>query len=100
MIEMLSYSFRYIVNDVEAAIEFYTKVLGFSVRMHPNSYFAVLARDGLTLMLSPPSGPGGGSQPTKDGRRPEPGGWSRLQIQVKDVAAEVTRLSADGVQFR
>lgn len=89
MIDMTSFSFRYIVNDVEAALGFYTRHFGFRVEMHPNPYFAILSRDGARLMLSPPVGPGGGSQPTTDGRRPEPGGWNRLQFQVKDLAKEV-----------
>lgn len=100
MIEILGFSVRYVVTDMDAALAFYTKALGFSVQMHPNSHFAVLSRDGLRLMLSTPTGPGGGAQPTKDGRRPEPGGWNRIQLQVKDLAKEVAQLREQHVQFR
>jgi len=69
---------RYIVNDVDTAIAFYTQHLGFTVSTQSGPYFAILERDSLQLVLSPPKGPGGGSQPMPDGRRPEPGGWNRL----------------------
>ncbi len=100
MVEMIGFSVRYIVNDVDAAVGFYTKHLGFSVQMQPNSFFAILSRDGLRLMLNTPTGTGGGARPTTDGRRPEPGGWNRIQIQVKEIAKEVASLRQAGIQFR
>ena len=97
---MAPVSVRYIVDDVEAAIEFYTKHLGFDVQMHPAPTFAMLSRGDLRLLLSAPVGPGGGAQPMPDGRRPEPGGWNRFQIEVEDLAGEVESLRAAGVHFR
>ena len=73
---MATVSVRYIVDDVDAAIAFYTTHLGFTVEMHPASEFAILARDKLRLLLSKPSGRGGGGQPMPDGRMPAPGGAS------------------------
>jgi catechol 2,3-dioxygenase-like lactoylglutathione lyase family enzyme len=93
-------SVRYIVHDVDAAIAFYTRHLGFRVEMHPASAFAILARGALRLMLSAPVGPGGGAQAMPDGRKPEPGGWNRIQLQVSDLGAEVGALRAAGVSFR
>jgi catechol 2,3-dioxygenase-like lactoylglutathione lyase family enzyme len=93
-------SVRYIVDDVDEAIEFYTKHLGFDVQMHPARGFATLSRGDLRLLLSAPVGPGGGAQPMPDGRRPEPGGWNRFQIEVDDLAGEVESLRAAGVHFR
>src|ERR1700750_3139718 len=93
-------SVRYIVDDVDAAIAFYTELLGFEVVMRQAPPFAVLARDDLRLLLSAPSGQGGGGQILEGGRTPEPGGWNRFQIQVDDVAAEVERLRAAGAIFR
>src|SRR5690349_11493841 len=93
-------SVRYIVNDVDAAIAFYTARLGFDVVMHPAPEFAMLARDDLRLLLSQPSGRGGGGQILGDGRTPEPGGWNRFQIEVDDVEAEAARLRAAGVTLR
>jgi catechol 2,3-dioxygenase-like lactoylglutathione lyase family enzyme len=93
-------SVRYIVNDVDEAIAFFTRHLGFRVEMHPAPAFAILARGALRLMLSAPVGPGGGAQAIPDGRRPEPGGWNRIQLQVSDIDAEVARLRAAGVGFR
>jgi len=93
-------SVRYIVNDVDAAIAFYTAQLGFDVVMHPAPEFAMLARDDLRLLLSQPSGRGGGGQILGDGRTPEPGGWNRFQIEVDDVEAEAARLRAAGVTLR
>ena len=87
-------------RDMDAAIAFYTRHLGFVVQMHPNPHFAVLDRDGLRLMFSTPTGPGGGSQPAKDGTTPQPGGWNRVQFQVKDLAREVDELRKNGVPFR
>jgi catechol 2,3-dioxygenase-like lactoylglutathione lyase family enzyme len=91
---------RYIVDDVDAAIAFYGELLGFEVVMHPAPPFAILARGDLQLLLSAPSGQGGGGQTLPDGRSPEPGGWNRFQIEVDDLAAEVERLKAAGGTFR
>jgi catechol 2,3-dioxygenase-like lactoylglutathione lyase family enzyme len=96
----MAVSVRYIVDDVDAAIAFYTGQLGFAVEMHPAPAFAMLSRGELRLLLSAPSGQGGGGQVLSGGRRPEPGGWSRFQIEVADLGAEVERLRAAGVRFR
>jgi catechol 2,3-dioxygenase-like lactoylglutathione lyase family enzyme len=93
-------SVRYIVNDVDEAIAFYTELLGFEVVMRPAPPFAMLSRGDMRLLLSAPSGQGGGGQILEGGRAPEPGGWNRFQIQVEDVAAEVERLKAAGANFR
>jgi catechol 2,3-dioxygenase-like lactoylglutathione lyase family enzyme len=92
-------SVRYIVEDVDEAIAFYRDRLGFEVVMRPARPFAMLSRGELTLLLSMPSGQGGGGQIT-DAGRPEPGGWNRFQIEVEDLAAEVERLRAAGATFR
>jgi catechol 2,3-dioxygenase-like lactoylglutathione lyase family enzyme len=91
---------RYIVDDVDAAGAFYRERLGFHEEARPGPGFAVLARGPLRLLLSTPTGPGGAAQPTTDGRRPEPGGWNRIQLTVDDLAAEVARLRGAGVRFR
>jgi catechol 2,3-dioxygenase-like lactoylglutathione lyase family enzyme len=91
---------RYIVDDVDAAIPFYRDQLGFEVVMRPAPPFAILARGDLRLLLSAPSGQGGGGQILADGRAPAPGGWNRFQIEVDDLRAEVERLKAAGVAFR
>ena len=91
---------RYIVDDVDAAIGFYRDQLGFDVEMHPAPPFAMLSRGVLRLLLSAPSGEAGGGQIMPDGRRPEPGGWNRISLQVTDLAGEVERLQAAGVRFR
>lgn len=97
---MGSVSVRYIVDDVEAAIAFYQDTLGFEVVMHPAPAFAMLSRGDLRLLLSAPSGAGGGGQVLADGRRPEPGGWNRFQLEVDDLDAEVDGLRAAGANFR
>jgi catechol 2,3-dioxygenase-like lactoylglutathione lyase family enzyme len=91
---------RYIVNDVDAAITFYSKSLGFRVTAQSGPYFAILSRDNMQLVLSPPKGPGGGSQPMPDGRRPEPGGWNRIIVQSSNLDREVDALRSAGVRFR
>jgi catechol 2,3-dioxygenase-like lactoylglutathione lyase family enzyme len=91
---------RYIVNDVDAAIAFYTRHLGFQVSAQSGPYFAILARENLQLVLSPPQGPGGGSQPMPDGRRPEPGGWNRIIVQTSDLQGDVDALKKAGARFR
>ena len=90
---------RYIVTDVDAAIEFYTKMLGFAVDMHPAPGFAALSMGDLQLLLNRP-GAGGAGQPMPDGRMPAPGGWNRIQIEVADLAATVETLKAAGCRFR
>ena len=91
---------RYIVNDVDAAIAFYRKHLGFEVTAQSGPYFAILSRDNMQLVLSPPKGPGGGSQPMPDGRRPEPGGWNRIIVRSDHLDSDVSRLKNAGVAFR
>jgi catechol 2,3-dioxygenase-like lactoylglutathione lyase family enzyme len=97
---MATVSVRYIVYDVEAAIGFYTRHLGFSVQIHPNNMFAMLSRGDLRLVLSVPGGGPGGGQAMPDGTRPEPGGWNRFSVEVPDLAATVAELRQDGVRFR
>lgn len=91
---------RYIVNDVDAAITFYSSHLAFRVTAQSGPYFAILERDNLQLVLSPPKGPGGGSQPMPDGRKPEPGGWNRIIVQSNNLTGDVDVLRKAGVRFR
>jgi glyoxylase I family protein len=91
---------RYIVNDVEAAIAFYTRHLGFRVTAQSGPYFAIVERENVQVVLSPPKGPGGGSQPMPDGRRPEPGGWNRIIVQSGNLEGDVDVLRKAGVRFR
>jgi glyoxylase I family protein len=91
---------RYIVNDVEQSVAFYTRHLGFSASAQSGADFALLARDNLQLVLSPPRGPGGGSQPMPDGRRPEPGGWNRIIVKTSGLEDTIGSLRAAGVKFR
>jgi catechol 2,3-dioxygenase-like lactoylglutathione lyase family enzyme len=97
---MATVNVRYIVNDVDAAIRFYTERLGFAVTMHPGPGFAALSRGDLRLLLSGMGGPGGAAQAMPDGRRPEPGGWNRIQLEVDDLAATVAALKQAGARFR
>jgi catechol 2,3-dioxygenase-like lactoylglutathione lyase family enzyme len=87
---MATVSVRYIVDDVEEAISFYTEHLGFGVEFNPPG-FAVLSRGELRLLLNEP-GAGGAGQPMPDGRNPEPGGWNRIQLEVNDLSSEVEAL--------
>jgi catechol 2,3-dioxygenase-like lactoylglutathione lyase family enzyme len=97
---MATVSIRYIVNDIDAAIGFYTRHLGFSVEMHPNNMFAMLSRGDMRLVLSVPGRVPGGGQAMPDGTMPEPGGWNRFSVEVSDLAATVSRLQQEGVRFR
>ncbi|WP_227379154.1 VOC family protein [Haladaptatus halobius] len=90
---------RYIVDDVDTAIDFYTNQLGFEVQMHPAPGFAGLKRGNLRLQLNKP-GAGGGGQAMPDGTLPEPGGWNRFQIEVEDLTATVEQLKNQGASFR
>jgi catechol 2,3-dioxygenase-like lactoylglutathione lyase family enzyme len=89
---------RYMVDDVQAAINFYTTHLGFTLRSSAAPAFADLTRGNLRLLLAGPKSSAG--RPMPDGRTPEPGGWNRIHFVVPDIAAEVTRLRAEGVRFR
>ncbi len=97
---MATVSVRYIVNDVDAAIAFYTQHLGFDEVMHPAPTFAMLSRGDLRLTLNAPSGAGGGGQAMPDGTPPKPGGWNRFALEVSDVTTTVNDLRAAGVHFR
>jgi catechol 2,3-dioxygenase-like lactoylglutathione lyase family enzyme len=90
---------RYIVNDVDAAIPFYTEMLGFKLEMHPALGFASLSRENLQLLLNRP-GAGGAGQAMPEGQRPAPGGWNRIQIEVDDLEATVEKLKSAGARFR
>src|SRR5262252_8442908 len=91
---------RYIVKDVDAAIAFYTKNLRFHVNAQSGPHFALLERENLQVVLSPPQGPGGGSQPMPDGTKPEPGGWNRIIVQTTKLEHDVDALKKSGVKFR
>jgi catechol 2,3-dioxygenase-like lactoylglutathione lyase family enzyme len=90
---------RYIVNDVDAAIPFYTDMLGFKLEMHPAPGFASLSRGDLQLLLNRP-GAGGAGQAMPGGERPVPGGWNRIQIEVDNLEATVEKLKSKGGRFR
>lgn len=92
----MALSVRYIVHDVDEAVEFYRDLLGFEMEMHPGPGFAVLARGGARLFLNAPGAGGAGTA----GGQPEPGGWNRFQLEVDDLAAEEDRLRSSGAAFR
>lgn len=97
---MARVSVRYIVDDVDAAIDFYSQQLGFHEDMHPAPSFAMLSRGDLRLVLSAPGGGPGGGQAMPDGTLPHPGGWNRFQLEVDDIEATVSRLREHGARFR
>jgi catechol 2,3-dioxygenase-like lactoylglutathione lyase family enzyme len=97
---MASVSVRYIVEDVDAAIEFYRDHLGFQEVMHPAPTFAMLKKDDLRLVLSAPGPGGGGGRSMPDGTAPEPGGWNRFMLEIDDLEARVAALRKAGVGFR
>jgi catechol 2,3-dioxygenase-like lactoylglutathione lyase family enzyme len=89
---------RYMVNDVDAAVAFYTRHLDFAVKQQFGPNMAILARDGLTLWVAGPNA--SASRPMPDGRKPEPGGWNRFVLEVKDLAEVVARLRKAVTPFR
>jgi catechol 2,3-dioxygenase-like lactoylglutathione lyase family enzyme len=89
---------RYMVDDVEDAVAFYTGQFGFTLRSSAAPAFADVVRGNLRLLLSGPSSSAG--RPMPDGRTPQPGGWNRIHLIVEDLAAEVERLRAAGLTFR
>lgn len=93
-------SIRYIVNDVDEAINFYTKMLEFKVVIHPAPEFAILSRDTLILLLSKPSDKGGGGQNMPDGEAQKPGGWNRISIEIEDLETTIEQIKSMGGQFR
>jgi catechol 2,3-dioxygenase-like lactoylglutathione lyase family enzyme len=95
---MASVSVRYIIDDVPAAIRFYTTHLGFVLEHDASPAFAAVVRDGVRLLLSGDGSSGKRALP--DGRRQTPGGWNRVHIEVSDLAAESERLRAAGIPFR
>ncbi|TMV44807.1 VOC family protein [Paenibacillus mesophilus] len=90
---------RYIVDDVDATIAFYTRHLDFTVKAQPAPGFAVLQRGDLNLLMNAKNGLGGAAQAMPDGQ-PEPGGWNRIQIEVDDLAGLVETLRKAGLRFR
>ena len=89
---------RYLVHDVEAAIDWYTRYLGFVIISNQAPAFADVKRGALRLLLSGPTSSAG--REMTDGESPKPGGWNRIHLIVNDIAAEVARLKAEGVRFR
>jgi len=89
---------RYLVNDVDAAVTFYTSSLGFALKQRWGPPFAMVSKDDLDLWLSGPESSAARAMP--DGRRPEPGGWNRIVVQVTDLPATVARLKKTGIRFR
>jgi catechol 2,3-dioxygenase-like lactoylglutathione lyase family enzyme len=93
-------SVRYFVRDMDAAVDFYCRLLGFEEELRPSPAFAMLYRGRLRLLLSVPGAAGGGGSAMPDGVVPEPGGWNRFTLEVPDLAAEVARLREGGASFR
>ncbi|MGE5149528.1 MAG: VOC family protein [Rhodospirillaceae bacterium] len=93
--------FRYIVNDVSAAIDFYTRHLGFKVEMHPAPGFAEISRQDMHLYLTQPQRRGvGGGAPMPSGEQQTPGGWNRIHLLVDDLDASIAQLRSAGARFR
>lgn len=91
-------SVRYMVDDVAAAVAFYTEHLGFTIESNFPPAFASVERGNLRLLLAGPLSSAG--RPMPDGAVPGPGGWNRLHFIVPDLAAEVARLKGEGCKFR
>jgi predicted enzyme related to lactoylglutathione lyase len=95
--EVGSVAVRYIVDNVDAAVEFYEQALGFTVELRPGPGFAALSKDGLRLLLNEPGMGGAGIAGEEE---PQPGGWNRIQLEVDDLSSEIERLGNLGAQFR
>jgi catechol 2,3-dioxygenase-like lactoylglutathione lyase family enzyme len=89
---------RYMVDDVAAALDFYTRQFGFAQQTSALPAFADVTRGNLRLLLSGPQTSAG--RPTPDGELPSPGGWNRIHLVVDNLQAEIERLTAEGVPFR
>ena len=89
---------RYLVNDVDRSIAYYTQYLGFKLEQRMSSAFAKVSIEGLILWLAGPQS--SAARPMPDGRRPEPGGWNRFVIEVKDLVSRVAEMKRDGIRFR
>lgn len=91
-------SVRYLVQDVNESIRFYSELLGFQLKQQFGPAMAILSKEDLTLWLAGP--PSSAAQAMPDGRKPEPGGWNRFVLQVADLKALVAKLKENGVKFR
>jgi len=91
-------SVRYLVKDVDRSIAFYTQHLGFALKQQMGPAFARVSRDDLILWLSGPQS--SAARPMPDGRRPEPGGWNRLVLEMKDLPSRVAEMKQAGLRFR
>jgi catechol 2,3-dioxygenase-like lactoylglutathione lyase family enzyme len=89
---------RYLVDDVDRAVTFYTTHLGFSLSERWGKAFAMVARDGVTLWLSGPES--SAARPMPDGQKPAPGGWNRVVVEVSDIEGRISSLKREGVAFR
>lgn len=89
---------RYIVHDVDLAVAFYTTQLGFAVEQQFGPAMAIVLRDDLTLWLAGPAA--SASRPMPDGRRPEPGGWNRIVLEIDDLSGAMERMRSGGAVFR
>lgn len=89
---------RYLVDNTDEAVSFYTQQMGFTLEERMGPAFAVVSREGLRLWLAGPQS--SAARPMPDGRKPEPGGWNRLVVEVPDIQTETTRLRDAGVRFR
>jgi catechol 2,3-dioxygenase-like lactoylglutathione lyase family enzyme len=97
---MATVQVRYIVDDVDKALAFYTDLLGFREEMHPSPFFAMLSRGDLRLVLSAPNPSAGGGQAMPDGSKQTPGGWNRFAIEVDVISQWVEKLRKAGARFR
>lgn len=98
MSEQTQVNVRYMVADVPAAVDWYVGHFGFEAVGPSSPAFAAVQKGPLRLLLSGQASSAG--RPMPDGRKPEPGGWTRFQVIVSDIAAEVARLKGEGVSFR